>query len=513
MDFGRQFFCWTITLILFSFLAGCQGSKGAGRGGDSDNSLSFGPCLPTNNSVASVTGITGGSFVATVTVLSSTNSTVDTPIPVTPGKVIEISGSGFECDTPVEISFGASSVTATPITVNAGQIIFAFPAIGTLGLDYDATPDARVMDLVVNTTGGSTTVVGAFYLPKILLVNDEAPIAGSNTSTLSIWTTAMGTLVGATAFDIITSASATAPILSENEVVIWFTGGNDGADFFTGGGTPPSPSTTERTAIETFITTPKTPFPGVDISGFCLTSSLTMTLADSGTFPTVAGSAGIVPPPTFGIYSGWFDTTGSSFFAAFGVEQMFYNFAYYYGAYLSFGTNAWYVVNTPYSGSILSTLPDGYAFTCSTPIWEYFTSACANVFPMNSLYSHMDAPADFLGSGAGTGLSAGFTPVWSFVAAYYGTTVETPPCSFTIASGGAGFGGVQPDDFPKSAMHSGVSGPTNVVFSGIPFEALLANDITTGAGGYPLAGPGNMGSPEIFATFLANLSVLKHKVT
>lgn len=515
MDFGRQFFCWTIMLVLFSFLAGCQGKKGAGRGGDSDNSLSFGPCLPTNNSVASVTGIAGGSFTATVTVLSSTNSTVDTPIPVTPGKVIEISGSGFECDTPVEISFGASSVTATPITVNAGQIIFAFPAIAPLGLDYDAASADRVMDLVVNTTGGSVTVVGAFYLPKILLVNDEAASGGpfSNTTTVPIWTTAMNTLLGPSAYSLVIAASVSETSLAENEIVIWFAGGNDDADFgFSAPVSEPAPSPANRSMIETFIGTTKTPLPGLDISGICITTSLSVTIAD--TFPTVAGTT--FTSSLFGLYGGWFDLSGDSFFTAIGGSQLFYNFAYYYGyttagGGLGFGTNAWNVVNTPYSSSILSSLPAGATFTCSTPLWEYFdVGICTNIFPMNSLYSHMDGFADFTGGGTGTGLLPGFTPVWSFSAAYYGFTSETTPCGFTPASGGAGFDGVQPDDFPKSAMHAGTTGPTRVVFSGIPFEALLATEVTTGPGGYAVFGPGNLGSPEIFATFLSTLLVFLH---
>lgn len=514
MDFGR---CklYLVALVILGLSLGCQGKKGAGSDGGSDT-ITFGPCLTSNPALANVTEVLGGSFVSAVTFLSSTSGVVATPVPATPGKIIEISGTGFQCGNDVEISFGGSTVTATPITVNASQIIFAFPAIGSLGLDYTAASSARVMDLGIVTDGGTYTVVGAFYLPKILLVDDQAGsgIGGtdSNTPTTSIWTTAMDTLLGPSAYDMITSASADGATLSENEIVIWFTGGNDLADFFTGGGTfgapaSPSPSSTERTAIEAFIGATKTPFPGIDISGICITTSLSATMADA--FPVVTGTT-IGVPPAYAIYSGWFDVTSSTFFDAIGGEQLFYNFAYYYGAILSFGTNAWYVVNTPGSSSILSTLPAGYTFTCSTPIWEYFTASCANIFPMNSLYSHMEAFADFLGGGSGTGLAAGFTPVWNFAAAYYGFTEESTPCSFTPADGSAGFGGVQPDDFPKSAMHVGVTGPTTIVFSGIPFDALLANSITTGSGGYPLAGPGNMGSPEIFASFVANLLVFLH---
>ncbi|MEK7487281.1 MAG: hypothetical protein AABZ60_23365, partial [Planctomycetota bacterium] len=460
MNFGR---CnlFLITLLGIGLLLGCQGNKGAGADNGGGGATTFGPCVTANSGFANVTEIIGGSFLSAVSPVTSTSGAVTTPVPATPGKIIEVTGTGFQCGNDVEINFGGSTVTATPITVNASQIIFAFPAIAALGLDYTAAPASRVMDLGVVTDGGTFTIIGAFYLPKILLVDNETGSGGaSNTFTSGIWSTAMDTLLGSSAYDIIPAASADATTLSANEVVIWFTGGNGGASFGTGFGTPPSPSSTERSAIETFIGTTKTPFPGVDISGICVTTSLSATMTDA--FPIVTGTT-LGPPPAFGIYSGWFDVTSSSFFAAMGGEQLFYNFSYYYATVLAFGSTAWYVGNTTGSSSILSTLPAGYAFTCSTPIWGYFASSCANVFPMVSLYAHMEAFADFLGGGTGTGLSPGFTPVWSFTAGYYGTTCEglaSPPepicppytCSFYIADGSAGFGTVQSDDFPKTAM-------------------------------------------------------------
>jgi hypothetical protein len=513
MYFGspsRLWFGLCLTLIL---LMGCQGKKGAGSGGGGDDPVNIGgPCLTTAG-VPTVSSFGAGSFVAQVTTVSSTSGTVTTPIPATPGKLVEVFGSNFECDLEVQIVVGTSMVTATPISVSGGFLQFAFPALSGLGLDADDTPEERVMNLVIPSTAGTFTVTGAFYLPKVLLVNNQSPLGASNTSTLSIWTTALNTLLGTAGYNVLTAPVSSA-VLNESEVVIWFVGGNDGADFFTSISTAPVPSFTSRTAIESFITTAKTPIPGVDISGFCLTTSLVTTAAEG--LPLATGAT-YIAPPAFGIASSFYSTAGVSFFSSLGISELAYNFAYYYGAGLGFGTNAWYVVNTPGSGSILSSLPSTATFTCSTPLWEYFTSSCANDFPMNSLYSHMDGAVDFTGDGEGTGLLPGFSPVWTFVPAYYGETVESTPCSFTQSTGEFGFDGIQanPAAFPDgdpgiTAMHAGVTGPTNVVFSGIPFEALLGVTVTTGGTGYPIAGPGNLGTPAIFASFLANLLVYLH---